>query len=130
MRRKRSRLYEDGFVQTKLQIPISFAETLKELKSKYKLRGLDNVVSTLIRNAAATYSPDELVAPPPPEDANIMKKIAVHIPKEHYAFLEAVARRNRGITLGVALETIGAHVSDLSPVPDQPQLSLIGGGTP
>jgi hypothetical protein len=126
MRRKRQALYDADFVQSKLQIPISFAERLKELKAAYKMRGLDNVVSAMIRKAMANYSPDDLLAPPPPEDHMNLKQIAIHIPREHHAFLEAVAHRNRGITLGTALETIGAHVKDLTPVPVQ--LSLIEEG--
>lgn len=126
MRRKRQALYDADFVQSKLQIPISFGERLKELKATYKMRGLDNVVSAMIRKAMANYSPDDLVAPPPPEDHMNLKQIAIHIPREHHAFLEAVAHRNRGITLGTALETIGAHVNDLTPAPVQ--LSLIEEG--
>lgn len=128
MRRKRQSLYDSNFVQCKLQIPVSFGDHLKSLKAKYKMRGLDNVVSAMIRKAIANYSADELIAPPPPDDFKTVKQIAVHIPRDHHAFLEAVAHRNRGITLGVALETVAAHVSDLSPAPLQ--LSLIEGGTP
>jgi hypothetical protein len=123
MRRKRQALYEADFVQCKVQIPFSFGERLKELKAAHKMRGLDNVVSAMIRKAEANFSPDDLVAPPPPEDHMNLKQIAIHIPREHHAFLEAVAHRNRGITLGTALETVGAYVKDLIPAPVQ--LALI-----
>lgn len=128
MRRKRQALYDADFVQCKLKIPLSFGDRLKELKATYKMRGLDNVISAMIRKAIANYSSDELLAPPPPDDHQNRKQIAVHIPREHYAFLEAVALRNRGIPLGTALETIGAYVKDLTPVPQQ--LSLIEGEEP
>jgi len=126
MRRKRQALYDADFVQSKLQIPVSFGDRLKELKATYKMRGLDNVVSAMIRKAMTNYSSDDLVAPPPPEDHKNLKQIAIHIPREHHAFLEAVAHRNRGISLGTALETIGAYVKDLTPAPVQ--LSLIEEG--
>lgn len=123
MRRKRQALYEADFVQSKLQIPASFGARLKDLKAAHKMRGLDNVVSAMIRKVMANYSPDDLVAPPPPEDHMNLKQIAIHIPREHHAFLEAVAHRNRGITLGTALETVGSYVKDLTPAPVQ--LALI-----
>lgn len=126
MRRKREALYAADFVQCKLQIPVSFGERLKDLKALYQMRGLDSVVSAMIRKAITNYTADELVAPPPPEDHGKRKQIAVHIPREHHAFLEAVAHRNRGIPLGTALETIGAYVNDLTPAPQQ--LSLIEEG--
>lgn len=128
MRRKRQALYDADFVQCKLQIPVSFGERLKELKALYKMRGLDSVISAMIRKAITNYSPDELLAPPPPDDHNNKKQIAVHIPRDHYAFLEAVVHRNRGIPLGTALETIGSYVKDLTPAPQQ--LSLIEGEEP
>lgn len=127
MRRKRQALYEEGNVQCKMHIPVSFGERLKELKARYKMRGLDHVVSAMIRRAMAEYSADELIAPPPPEDHMKRKQIAVHIPREHHAFLESVALRNRGIPLGVALETIGAHVNDLTAAPRQYNLIDEGG---
>ncbi len=127
MRRKRQALYDADFVQCKLQIPISFAEHLKELKARHKMRGLDHVVSAMIRKAILAYSAAELVPPPPPDDHMNMKQIAVHIPREHHAFLEAIAHRNRGIPLGAALETIGAYVKDLTPAPVQLPLIEEGG---
>lgn len=127
MRRKRQALYDEGNVQCKMHIPFSFGERLKELKARYKMRGLDHVISAMIRRAMVDYSADELIAPPPPEDHMKRKQIAVHIPREHHAFLESVALRNRGIPLGVALETIGAHVSDLTPAPQQLPLIDEGG---
>ncbi|WP_242446210.1 hypothetical protein [Sphingopyxis lindanitolerans] len=111
------------FVQCKLQIPVSFGRRLSHLKLLHNMRGLDSVVSAMIRKAMAIYSADELVAPPPPTDHDKLKQVALHIPSEHYAFLEAIAHRNRGINLGIALETIGSYVNDLTPMPSQ--LSLI-----
>lgn len=119
MQRKRAALYAADFVQCKLQVPVSFGQRLKYLKLLHNMRGLDSVVSAMIRKAMANYSPSELVAPPPPRDHDLLKQIALHIPREHYAFLEAVAHRNRGINLGIALETVGSHVSDLNPSPLQ-----------
>lgn len=123
MHRKRKALYSAGYVQCKLQIPVSFGERLKYLKLTYDMRGLDTVASAMIRKAMANYSPDEMVAPPPPPDHNNLKQIALHIPCEHYAFLKAVAHRNRGINLGIAFETVGSYVKDLTPSPFQ--LSLL-----
>lgn len=85
---------------------------------------MDSVVSAMIRKVMANYSADELVAPPPPRDGDRLKQIALHIPREHHDFLEAVAHRNRGINLGIALETIGSYVTDLTPTPHQLSLAL------
>ncbi|WP_082384359.1 hypothetical protein [Erythrobacter sp. SG61-1L] len=123
MQRKRQALSAAGFVQCKLQIPESFGQRLKYLKLLYKMRGLDSVASAMIRKAMANCSIDELIAPPPPRDYDRLRQIALHIPNEHYAFLKAVAHRNRGINLGIALETIGSYVTDLNPAPLQ--LSLL-----
>lgn len=128
MRRKREALYDAGFQQCKLLVPPSFGDRLKQLKSDYKMRGIENVVSAMIRKAMANFSPEDLTTPPPPPDFDQSRQIAIHIPREQYAFLEAVAFRNRGITLGIALETVGAYVNDLTPPPVQ--LSLIEGDMP
>lgn len=127
MKRKRDALYAADFVQCKLQVPASFNERLKHLKRIHKMRGLDSVVSALIRKAMASYSLDELIVPPPPPDYDKLRKIALHIPREHYDFLRAVAHRNRGINLGVALETMGSYVEDLSPSPVQLSLANLWG---
>lgn len=127
MRRKRAELYAQGYQQTQLHIPASLHARLKSLKTQYKMRGLDNVVSALIRNAMANYSPEDLITPPPPADFDQIKKIAVHIPSDQHAYLEAIAHRNRGISLGVALETAAARVTNLTTPPVQ--FSLIEGGT-
>ncbi len=127
MRRKRQALYASDYVQCKLSIPVSFGDRLKELKARHKMRGLDRVVAAMIRKAMATYTVDELTVPPPPEDHLNRKQIAIHIPRELYAFLEALAVRHRGIPLGVALETVAAHVSDLTPAPIQLPLIDEGG---
>ena len=119
MQRKRQALQAADFVQCKLQVPVSFGERLKCLKSIYNMRGLDSVVSAMIRKAIANYSPSELLAPPPPPDHDNLKQIALHIPREHYIFLEAVSHRNRGVNLGVALETVGSYIGDLTPSPAQ-----------
>ena len=66
MKRKRQALSACGFVQCKLQIPKSFSQRLRYLKLLYNMRGLDSVVSAMIRKAIANYSVDELIAPPPP----------------------------------------------------------------
>ena len=123
MKRKRQALSACGFVQCKLQIPKSFSQRLRYLKLLYNMRGLDSVVSAMIRKAIANYSVDELIAPPPPRDYDKLNQIALHIPSEHYAFLKAISHRNRGINLGIALETIGSYVTDLTPSPFQ--LSLL-----
>lgn len=107
------------FIQCKLQIPQSFGERLRYLKTEHKMRGLDTVVSAMIRKAIASFSPDELSVPAPPPDHDKLRQIALHIPREHYEFLRAVAHRNRGINLGVALETVAFYVRDLSPTPWQ-----------
>jgi hypothetical protein len=127
MRRKRQTLYEADYVQCKMAIPLSFRERLKELKARHKMRGLDHVIASMIRKAMANYSVEELIPPPPPEDHMHRKQIAVHIPREHHAFLEAISVRNRGIPLGVALETIAAYVNDLTPAPIQLPLIEEGG---
>ena len=128
MRRKRETLYASGFQQCKLHVPESFGDRLKELKSQYNMRGSENVESAMIRKAMANFSPEDLLAPPPPPDFDKTRHIAIHIPREQYAYLEAIAHRNRGVTLGVALEAVGAYVSDLTPPPVQ--LSLIEGDAP
>jgi hypothetical protein len=127
MRRKRQALYAADYVQCKLQIPVSLGERFKDLKARHKMRGLDHVVSAMIRKAMATHSADELIPPPPSDDHIAVKKIAVHIPRELHAFLESIVVRHRGIPLGVALEAVGAHVSDLTPVPEQLPLIDEGG---
>ncbi len=119
MQRKRQVMAAAGFVQCKLQIPISFGQRLNHLKFLHNMRGLDSVVSAMIRKAMANYSADELVAPPPPCDHDRLKQVALHIPREHYAFLVAVAERNRGINLGIALETVGSYVTNLTMTPLQ-----------
>ena len=119
MTRKRHALCAAGFVQCKLQIPVSFGQHLNHLKFLHDMRGLDSVVSAMIRKAMASYAADELVAPPPPKDHDKLKQVALHLPREHYTFLEAVAHRNRGINLGIALETVGSYVSNLTPTPLQ-----------
>lgn len=123
MRRKRQTLRDVDFVQCKLQIPRSFGERLKRLKAAHNMRGLDSVVSAMIRKVQADHGAHELRAPPPPADYDDLRQIAVHIPREHHAFLEAVSHRNRGINLGIALETVGHNVHDLTPSPRQ--LSLL-----
>lgn len=128
MRRKRETLYASGFQQCKVNVPESFGDRLKELKSQYNMRGLENVVSAMIRKAMANFAPEDLLTPPPPVDYDKTRQVAIHIPREQYAYLEAVAHRNRGVTLGVALETVGAYVTDLTPPPVQ--LSLIEGDAP
>lgn len=125
MRRKRKTLSENDFAQCKLTIPTSLADRLKNLKAAHNMRGLDTVVSAMIRKAMAGYKASELILPPPLEDDDRPRQIAVHIPREHQAYLERVSRHFRGVSLGVALEAVAAQVTDLTPAPKQ--LSLIEG---
>lgn len=126
MRRKREALYAADFVQCKFNIPASFRKRLSDYKSAYKMRGVEQVVMAMLDKAMTNYTIEEMRVPPPPSDGTSAKQIAIHLPREQHAFLEAIAHRNRGVTLGVALETVGAYVSELTPSPQQ--LPLIGEG--
>lgn len=119
MRRKRSALYAADFIQCKLQIPESFHARLTSMKIKYAMRGLDSVASAMIRKAMLEFSTHELVAPPPPIDFDKLKQITLHIPKDQFSFLKSICHRNRGVNLGVALETIGYYISSIGPSPHQ-----------
>lgn len=123
MARKRSALAAAGFVQCRMRIPASFHARLQNLKRQHRMRGLDSTVSAMIRKAMAHYAPDQLLVPPPPPDFDRLHQIALHIPREHHAYLSAVAHRNRGVNLGVALEAVGAYVPDLAAPPRSPKQS-------
>lgn len=123
MARKRSALAAAGFVQCRMRIPASFHARLQNLKRQHRMRGLDSTVSAMIRKAMAHYAPDQLLVPPPPPDFDQLHQIALHIPREHHAYLSAVAHRNRGVNLGVALEAVGAYVPDLAAPPRSPEQS-------
>lgn len=128
MRRKRAALQEADFVQTKLYVPKSVASRLQWLKARYGMRGYDTVAAAMIRRAMVDFDTADLVVPPPPADADErLHELALNLPRDHYEFVQAVARRNRGVSLGVALETIAEHVKDLTAPPLQ--LSLIEGGS-
>lgn len=128
MRRRRAQFEAEGKVQFKIVVVETFAQQLKALKAKYRLRGLDAVVTAMIDKAKTLYSPDEIIAPPPPPEGTGTHVIALNIPESHQEYILAVAKRNRGILAGIAVEAIGAYVTDLSPAPVQ--LSLIEGGAP
>jgi hypothetical protein len=123
MRRKRLALRANDFTQCKLTIPHSLYERLRGYKASYKLRSIEVVVSAILRKGMAAYKPGDLVLAPPPQPDDPPKTIAVHIPRQQYAYMEAVATHFRNVTLGVALETVAAVVTDLTPAPTQ--LSLI-----
>lgn len=125
MRHKREILYRDKYRQTKITIPRSLVNRLKQLKTVYNLRGLDAVCNAMLNKAYINYSPVDLTLPPPPPEGDAAHQIAIHIKVEYHSFIEEVAHHFRGISLGVAFETIAAQINDLEPTPVQ--LSFIQG---
>ncbi|QDK35755.1 hypothetical protein DM450_0140 (plasmid) [Sphingomonas sp. IC081] len=71
----------------------------------------------------ANYASHELAASPPPRDHDNLRQIALHIPREHFAFLEEVTHPNRGINLGIVLEAVGTYVNEVTPSPLQLSLA-------
>jgi len=112
---RRSDLANQNLVGTKLMIAASLKDRIHELKREYKMAAMDNVVSAMIRNAMTNYTVEELPVPPVAVGVQDTRRVTVHLAPEQRQFLKDVARHNRGITTGAALEAIAYRVHNLRP---------------
>ncbi|WP_390588530.1 hypothetical protein [Erythrobacter sp. MTPC3] len=115
MRDRRKGLADQNLTQTKITISAPVKQRILDLKANYKMAGMDNVISAMIRNAMATYTVEELPLPPPTPEAIPTSVITVHLSPEHRQFLKDVGRFNRGTTMGIALEAVAMRVHNLRP---------------
>jgi len=119
MRKKRKALNDANYRQSKLILPTSLVERLKLMKTRYKLRGLDDVCNALLHKAIHTLEISDLNLQPLPSENDAPHRISVHVRQEHLDFIEAVTLHLRGATNSVAFESIAAQISDLEPPPIQ-----------
>ncbi|NMN07559.1 MULTISPECIES: hypothetical protein [unclassified Novosphingobium] len=124
IRERRELMYRSGARQRKFRIRTTSLKTIDNLKSLYRFRNRDAVANNLLSKARTLYNPEDLQLVPAISQGESTADVVLMLDQNYLDYIDEIRAHYPGTTVGRALESLLAKISDLEPAPQQLRMNL------